>query len=99
MNIQNYIPIKTICTYYKVETTFIEGLNEYGLIEITTIEQLPYIHQNHIKQLETMLRLHDDLHINIEGIDTVLNLVEKIEMLQEELKNVKNRLGIYEDGY
>lgn len=99
MNTESYIPIKTICTHYKVETTFLEGLKDYGLIEITTIEQSPCIHQNHIKSLESMIRLHNDLHLNFEGIDTVLNLLEKIERLQDELKTVKNRLGIYEDNY
>lgn len=97
MSTESYIPITTICTHYKVETTFIEGLNDYGLIEITTIEQSPCIHQNHIKSLESMIRLYDDLHLNFEGIDTVFNLLEKIELLQDELRNVKNRLGIYED--
>ncbi|WP_445736314.1 chaperone modulator CbpM [Mariniflexile sp.] len=99
MNTESYIPIKTICTHYKVETTFLESLNEYGLIEVTTIEKLPCIHQNHIKSLESMIRMHADLHLNFEGIDTVLNLLEKIEHLQNELRSVKNRLGIYEDGF
>ena len=97
MSNKTYIPITTICTHYKVETTFLEGLNDYGLIEITTVEQSPCIDQNHIKSLESMIRLHDDLHINLEGIDTVLNLLEKIESLQEELRVANNRLRILED--
>lgn len=97
MSTESYIPIKTLCTHYKVETTFIEGLNDYGLIEITTVETSPCIHQNHIKRLESMIRLHDDLHLNYEGIDTALNLLERIEALQSELQSVKRRLGIYED--
>lgn len=98
MSNTTYIPIKTLCTHYKVETSFFQGLNDHGLIEITTIEKSPCVHQNHIKQLETMLRLHQDLNINFEGIDTVLNLLERVEVLQAELKSVRNRLGIYEDS-
>lgn len=98
MSVESYIPIQTICNHYKIETTFLEGLNEHGLIEITTIERSPCLHQDHIKSLESMIRLHDDLHLNFEGIDTVLNLLEKIEQLQDELKSVRNRLGIYEEG-
>ncbi|MGJ8592532.1 MAG: chaperone modulator CbpM [Aquaticitalea sp.] len=99
MNEQRYIPLKTICTHYKVETKFLDGLNDYGLIEITTIEQSPCVHQDHIKDLESMIRMHDDLQLNLEGIDTVMNLLGKVEQLQEELRCVKNRLGIYEDEY
>ena len=97
MSNESYIPVKTICTHYKVETTFLQGLNDYGLIEITTIEQSPCIHQNHIKNLESMIRMHEDLQLNFEGIDTVLNLLEKIERLQDELRAANNKLRIFED--
>lgn len=96
MSKQKYIPITTICTHYKVETTFIQGLNDYGLIEITTIEHAPCIHENTIKSLESMIRLHDDLHLNLEGIDTVFNLLDRIENLQSELKTVRSQLRLYE---
>lgn len=97
MSTETYIPIQNLCTYYQVETSFFEGLDDYGLIEITTIEQRPCIHQNHIKNLDAIVRLHQDLHINFEGIDTVLNLLDKIHDLQNELRIVKNRLRIFED--
>ena len=97
MSTATYIPITTLCTYYKVETSFFQGLNDYGLIEITTIEKSLCIHQNYIKNLDAIVRLHQDLHINFEGIDTVLNLVKKIQDLQDELRTAKNRLRIFED--
>ena len=97
MSAATYIPIQKLCTHYKVETTFFEGLNDYGLIEITTVEKSPCIHQNHIKNLDSIVRLHQDLHINFEGIDTILNLLEKIDSLQVELRTTQNRLSLFED--
>jgi len=97
MSTKNLIPIKTLCKHYQVETSFFTGLNEHGLIEITTVAQSNCIHQDHIQHLEKMIRLHQDLHINFEGIDSVLNLLERIETLQSELQSVKSRLGIYEN--
>lgn len=97
MSNKNLIPIQTLCKHYKVETSFFKGLNDHGLIEITTIETSNCIHQDHIPQVEKMIRLHQDLHINIEGIDTVLNLLQRIEALQTELHSAKRRLGIYEE--
>ena len=79
-----------------MEISFINGLGEIGLIQITIIEQKNYVHQDEIRNIEKMIRMHHDLDVNIEGIDAVFNLLQKIDALQEELKVVKNRLKIYE---
>ncbi len=97
MSSTNFIPITTLCTHYKVETSFFQGLNEHGLIEIRTVEQSKCIPEDHIQEVEKMIRLHKDLSLNFAGIDTVFNLLERIENLQAELQNVRSRLGIYED--
>ncbi len=97
MTTETYIPIDTLCTYYKVERSFFQGLNENGLIEITTIEKSPCIHQKQVKSLESIVRLHQDLHINFEGIDTVLNLLDKIHELENKLVAARNRLRVFED--
>lgn len=98
MNQEHLIPIATLCKHYKVETSFFKGLNDQGLIEITTIETSNWIHEDYLPNLEKMIRFHNDLHLNIEGIDTVFNLLERIENLQSELQSVRSRLGIYEIG-
>ena len=91
------IPIPDLCTHYQLELAFFNELENYGLIKVTTIEQTICIHQNDISDLEKMIRMHKDLHLNFEGIDTVFNMLEKIDRLQSELNEVKNRLRIYED--
>lgn len=97
MNTENFISLNQLCTYYEVEISFFSSLNELGLIEIETIEHMPYIHHDRVGDIEKIIRMHHELGINIEGIDIVLNLLEKIEALQAELRAVKNRLGLYED--
>ena len=97
MSRENLIPIDQLCTHYHVEMSFFNGLMEFDLIEITTIEQTHYLHADSINELEKIIRLHQDLYINLEGIDTVLNLLDKIDNLQTELSDIKNRLGLYEN--
>jgi chaperone modulatory protein CbpM len=97
MSKENLIPLTKLCTHYKVEMVFFTSLNEIGLIEISTIEETYYINEDKIDDLEKMIRMHQDLDINPEGIDTVFNLLGKIDELQTELTAIKNRLGIYED--
>ncbi|MEO6348611.1 MAG: chaperone modulator CbpM [Aquaticitalea sp.] len=98
MSNEHLIPIQTLCTQYKIERSFITSLNDHGLIDIVTVETSTCIHEDHIQNLEKMIRLHQDLHLNFEGIDTVFNLLDRIEALQSELQLVKSRLGIYEHG-
>lgn len=96
MNLDNLIPITTLCTHYNVEMPFFGRLNEMGLIQIQIIEETQYIHPDTIYEIEKMIRMYQELDINIEGIDVVMNLLKKIDDLQNELIAVKNRLGIYE---
>jgi hypothetical protein len=96
MNIENLIPIPALCTHYKVEMSFFNNLSEMGLLEIKTIEETQYIHPDAIYEIEKMIRMHQELEVNIEGIDVVFNLLQKIDDLQNELISVKNRLRLYE---
>ncbi|HSY61464.1 MAG TPA: chaperone modulator CbpM [Cytophaga sp.] len=96
MNIEDFISVHAICTHYQTEISFINELGEIGLIQITVIEQKNYIHQDQIRNIEKMIRMHHDLNVNIEGIDAVFGLLQKIDMLQEELKNTRRRLKMYE---
>ena len=96
MNIEKFIPIDQLCTHYMVEMSFFSNLNELGLIRITTVEKSLCVHQDQINDIEKMIRMHQELNINFEGIDTIFNLLEKINELQLELNDIKNRLKFYE---
>jgi chaperone modulatory protein CbpM len=96
MNLENLIPLPTLSAHYKVEIAFFNNLNEMGLLEIKTIEEIQYIDANAIFEIEKIIRMHQELEVNIEGIDVVFNLLQKIEDLQNELATIKNRLRLYE---
>ncbi|MFV5695842.1 chaperone modulator CbpM [Flavobacterium sp. LB3P122] len=96
MNIENLIPLPKLSIHYKVEIAFFDNLSEMGLLEIKTIEETQYIHADSIFEIEKIIRMHQELDVNIEGIDVVFNLLQKIEDLQNELITIKNRLRLYE---
>ncbi len=96
MEAKDFIPVIQLCSHYKVEVSFFNALNEVGLIEITTIEQASYLHQDTIGDVEKMIRIHHELNVNIEGIDVVFNLLQKVDDLQNELNAAQNRLRLYE---
>lgn len=94
---KQFISVTTLCTQYGVEDSFIASLNQMGLIKIEIVEQSECIHLDRIGHLEKIVRLHRDLNVNIEGIDVVLNLLEKEKELRRELITLKNRLRLYEN--
>ncbi|HKK89346.1 MAG TPA: chaperone modulator CbpM [Saprospiraceae bacterium] len=97
MGKENLILVKELCSHYQVEMSLFTELHEFGIIEVQIEEGSYFIHENKLKTVEKILRMRKDLNINLEGIDTVLNLLEKINELQAELNTVKNRLRLYED--
>ena len=99
MELKDFIPIVRLCEHYSVEISFFDELHEEGLISITTLEQTSYLHQDKISDVEKMIRIHQELNINTEGIDAVFNLLQKIDSLQNELNKLHNRLSLYENDY
>ncbi|MBC8047202.1 MAG: chaperone modulator CbpM [Fimbriimonadaceae bacterium] len=97
METENFITIRQFCSHYNIDLTFIHTLNDYGLIEITTVEEIPYIQKECIKDIEKMIRLHYDLEINMEGIDAISYLLQRVNSMQAELNMLKNRLSLYEN--
>ncbi|MFD2921297.1 chaperone modulator CbpM [Terrimonas rubra] len=93
MQTANNITIQECCTHYRVETSFVYSLQEYGLIEIIHNGEEQYIHYEQLALLEKYMHLHYDLDINFEGLDAIAHLLRHIENLQTEVKTLRNELG------
>jgi chaperone modulatory protein CbpM len=85
------IPAEDFCIYHNIEYSFINSLEDSGLITVTAVEHAAYIPLDEIQKLEKFVRLHYDLDINIEGIETINHLLGKIEEMQKEIFNLRNR--------
>jgi hypothetical protein len=98
METENLIPVQEVITHHQVEITFLDSLHEFGLIEITTVNETRFVFKEQMCELEKMIRLHYELDINLEGIEAISHLLQRVHSLQEELTAAKNRLRIYEEG-
>ena len=96
MNSKNLIQIKQFCLYHEIENTFITELNNYGLVEIIIQEEDEYLQPEQLPAIEKMIRMHYDLKINLEGIDAIYHLLNKIELLQQNLTATQNKLRLFE---
>jgi hypothetical protein len=96
MEPENLISIARFCEYHQVESSFMSALNEFGLVSYVNVEEVSYIPVEQVRNIEKMIRLHYDLDINIEGIEAISHLLNRVNHLQAELTQLRNRLGLYE---
>ncbi|CAM4430977.1 chaperone modulator CbpM [Flavobacterium terrigena] len=96
MESQELIIVDVFCQEYQIEINLINDLESFGLIEVIVHNDNKYLDKNQLVHVEKIIRLHNDLNINKEGIEIILNLLEKENQLLSEIKYLKNRLGLYE---
>jgi DNA-binding transcriptional MerR regulator len=95
MQPEGLIAVREFCTSHHLEISFVQSLHEYGLIETTTIEQSTFIYDRDLSKLEQLTRLRD-LDINLEGIEAITHLLNRMEEMHHEIMRLKNKLNRHE---
>ena len=90
------IVLDEFCTSHQVKVSFVRTLEEHGFIETITINETLYIQENELSKLEQIVRLHHELNINPEGIDAINILLKRIENMQNEIVELRNKLDFYQ---
>lgn len=93
MQYENLIPVEVCHTHYKAESSFIRLLHEYGFIHIVSVEEKQFIEQDELQTFEKLMHLHYDLDINMEGIEAIRFLLERVQAMQDEIAYLKSRLN------
>jgi len=98
METTDMIVLDEFCTSHQVEVSFVRTLEEHGLIETIIVNETLYIQENELSKLEQIVRLHQELNINSEGVDAIINLLKRIENMQNEITVLRNKLNFYEEN-
>jgi hypothetical protein len=96
MQTEYLIAVEEFCANHNIKISFIRSLQQTGLIEITTIKETGFIDASQLQHLEKFIRLYYELDINLEGIETITHLLQRINSLQDEIIALRNRLRLYE---
>jgi chaperone modulatory protein CbpM len=96
MKQEEMIDAQEFCIHHHVEYTFIQIMDESGLIRIETIEQKQYIPLDELARVEMFARFHSDLGLNPEALETVSHLLDKLKEMKQEIVKLSNRLQLYE---
>lgn len=89
-----YIKITEFCENEKIETSFLLELNREGLLHLKKQEEVEYIDQNDLPQIEMFARWHYELGVNLEGIDAMRHMLERMKKMQRQIQILEKKLQI-----
>jgi hypothetical protein len=95
MENEELVRLRQLCEHYEIEMSFIRSLGEIGVVEIVCENDEDCIPQDQIAEVEKMIRLHYDLEINMAGLDAISHLLKRINALQKEMNDLRNRIGSF----
>lgn len=96
MEKQELILTDDFCVHHSVSYSFITQLQEAGVVEIVHIEEQNYLHPDCVADIERLARLHNDLDINVEGLEAIAHLLQQIKEMRSEMRSLVARLQLYE---
>lgn len=95
MQTDTMITVHEFCIHHKLEQSFIFALKESGLIEVTMTQENYCIPVDQLPQLEKIIRLYE-LDINLEGIETITHLLDRISQQEQRIVELSNQLNRYQ---
>lgn len=96
MQPKDAILAQDFCIHHNIELTLIQSFYESGLVEIIQIEEKDFLPIDQLGHLEKLVRLYNEMDINVEGIETINHLLQMISSMQKEIVHLSERLKIYE---
>lgn len=95
MAAKKLIPVKEFCVLHNISSELVVEFSQHDLIELVVVEKKRYIPEKQLQMLEKMIRLHRELQINLEGIETILYLLQRLEQKDAALKALQAKLDFY----
>ena len=88
--------VSEYCQKCHIDPSFIILLEEGGLIDINITDGERYLFSSQLRDLEQYTRMYYDLSINIEGIEAIHHMLNRMRNLQAEIQSLRNRLHLYD---
>lgn len=88
--------VSEYCRKCHIDPSFIILLEEGGLIDIHVAEGERYLLLSQLRNLEQYTRMYYELSINIEGIEAIHHMLDRMEGLRHEVVLLRNKLRLYE---
>ena len=97
MQTEAMIPASEFCIHHNIELSFIYSLHDSGLIEIAITEEKVFVPVSQLDQLEKLVRMHYMMDINLEGMEAITHILQRMNDLERKIRVLDSRLRMYED--
>lgn len=98
MKDRKHIPVSDLCQHYAVKQSFFVQLSEHGLVEVHEVNSVQCILEDNLSRVERILRIHQELNVNLEGVDVVLNLLDRVQEMERELNELRNTVRAFREN-
>ncbi|MDC6389595.1 chaperone modulator CbpM [Maribacter sp. PR1] len=97
MKNSTFIYIEEFCTIHNIETSLVHQLVEFEILTLKKTDNKEVIELEELPKLEKMVRLHQELEINPQGLQAIHHLLEQVNKLQEEILALRRKLNRFEE--
>ena len=91
------IIVSEYCQKCHIEPSFIEMLEEGGLINVRTEAGKHYLLVYELPNVERYSRMYYDLSINMEGIDAIHHMLERMDDMRREITSLRKQLLLFRE--
>ena len=94
-----YVTIREFSAFHKVDVHLIEEFIHFGLLEPLEKDNQPCIREEDIEPLEAMVRLHEELEVNLPALETIMHMRQRLLQLQARVEELEGQLRWYENRF
>ncbi len=96
MSNKELISIQKVIVHHNLDEQFIESIESFQLIEFVVKDTDKYVYVDQLPTLEKIIRLYYDLEVNMQGIDVINNMLDRMDMMRKTIQQLENKLKLYE---
>ena len=82
---KKYITIKELAKFHELDEGYIMEFIHYGIIPVQEKKTILQVHLDDVEELERAIRLNKDLEVNMQGVEIICRLRNRLVELQERL--------------
>ncbi|TDQ27469.1 chaperone modulator CbpM [Tenacibaculum caenipelagi] len=96
MSDKELISVQKVIVHHNLDEQFIESIESFQLIEFVVKDSDRYVYIEQLPTLEKIIRLYYDLEVNMQGIDVINNMLDRMDAMHRTIQQLQNKLKLYE---